>query len=81
MTVATGNPYLVELSRQLLAAVAIGLPIEPYSPDGHRRALPQHRQLAMAVIECRADDARRIAFEHFQITGDELDSTLRRGTP
>jgi DNA-binding FadR family transcriptional regulator len=81
VNVATGNPYLFELSRQLLAALVIGLPIEPYSHAGYHRALPQHRELAKAVIDGRPYDAHRIAFEHFQLTGDEIDSTWRRGSP
>lgn len=79
VTAAAANPYLFELSRQLLASVTTGLPIEPYSDAGYRRALPEHRALATAVIEGRPYDAERIALAHFRITVDEIDSALRRG--
>jgi GntR family transcriptional regulator, transcriptional repressor for pyruvate dehydrogenase complex len=79
ITLAAGNPYLPELSRQLLGTLTSGIPIEPYTDRGHRQALSEHRLLAEAVIDGRADDAEAIAFRHFQITTDAVRSVLRRG--
>jgi GntR family transcriptional repressor for pyruvate dehydrogenase complex len=77
---AAGNPYLPELSRELLGAVTTGIPIEPYTASGHRRARGEHRALAEAIIDGRPDDAEAVAGRHFRITTDAVRATLRRGS-
>lgn len=76
---ATGNPYMAWLSRELLRAVTSGIPIEPYTRDGHRRARLEHRELVEAIIGGRSDDAEVVATRHFQITTDAVRHALRRG--
>lgn len=75
---AAGNRHLALLSRELLARVNIGLAIEPYTDELHRRAVPQHRDLVAAVVAGDADAAATIARDHFTITHDALRDTITR---
>lgn len=79
IVLATGNPYLPEMSRELLSAVTIGIPIEPYTARGHRKARVEHRALAEAIIDGRPDVAEAVAVKHFRITTDAVRATLGRG--
>lgn len=76
---AARNPYLPTMSRELLSAVTFGIPIEPYTARGHRRARGEHRALAEAIIAGRPDDAEAVAVKHFRITTDAVRATLGRG--
>lgn len=75
---AAGNQHLAQLSRELLARVNVGLPIEPYTDDLHARAVPQHRALVEAVVDGDGDAAAAIARDHFTITHDALDAAITR---
>ena len=76
---ATGNPRIEILSRDLLSAVAVGLPIEPYRKDVYQQAYAEHAALVSAVIEGCVDDAGRIARAHFSMTSDTMRRILGRG--
>src|SRR5262249_7185144 len=69
---ATGNPYLMALSREIRAQVSLGFGAEPYSQAIRARAIEQHGQLAPALAERRAEDAATIAREHFLLTESAL---------
>ncbi len=75
---AAGNQHLAQLSRELLARVNVGLPIEPHTDELHHRAVPQHRALVEAVIAGDADAAAAIARDHFTITHDALNAAITR---
>lgn len=76
---ATHNPQMALLSHDLLARVALGMPIEPYDPDVFQRALAEHTALVTAVVDGRADDAGSAAREHFSISTRFLRSVISRG--
>jgi GntR family transcriptional regulator, transcriptional repressor for pyruvate dehydrogenase complex len=65
---AAHNAQLGELSLSLRQYVTLGFPSEPYTPATRATAIEQHRQLAEAVLEHRAEDAARIARAHFGLT-------------
>jgi DNA-binding FadR family transcriptional regulator len=69
---ATGNPYLMAMSREIRAQVSLGFGAEPYSPAIRARAIEQHGELARAIAEQRADEAAAIAREHFLLTESAL---------
>lgn len=65
---ATQNRYLAGLSMELRLKVSLGFQSEPYTPALRERALEQHPLLVAAVLERRAEDAARLAAEHFGLT-------------
>ncbi|MHB1614565.1 MAG: FadR/GntR family transcriptional regulator [Actinomycetes bacterium] len=75
---ATKNPRLVRLRQTLLTEVNIGFAVEPFTEAVYARALPQHQQLARAVVDGDAEAAWRIGSAHFTITADELRAALVR---
>lgn len=68
LVVATANPHLARLSRDLVVAVNLGFTADPYSGDLHRRALGQHRELVAAVVAGNVEAAALAARVHFQAT-------------
>lgn len=75
---ATQNPRLLDLRQQLLSEVSFGFVVEPFTRAIYDRALPQHQELAAAVISGDARAAWDIGSQHFTITEDELRSALVR---
>lgn len=75
---AAKNPRLLAVREQLLSEVSFGFAVEPFTDQVYARALPQHRQLAAAVIARDADAAWEIGRQHFAITDDELRAALVR---
>jgi DNA-binding FadR family transcriptional regulator len=78
---ATRNPQISALSRDLLARVSLGFPIEPYDGDPavYRRALREHTALFEAIAAGDAELAGRVAQGHFDITNEALRIVLNRG--
>ena len=79
ITEATGNPQFRSLARDVLAAIAFGLPLEPYSRHVFERALQEHTALVEAVANGDADEAARIAELHFRITAETMREVYGRG--
>lgn len=77
---ATNNPQMAQLSRDLLARVTLGLPIEPYDKRVFRRALKEHAELVQAIIEGRVDDAGHAARRHFSMSTRTLRAVISRGS-
>jgi DNA-binding FadR family transcriptional regulator len=75
---AAKNPRLLAAREQLLSEVSFGFAVEPFTVEVYERALPQHRQLASAVIGGDADLAWEIGRQNFAITDDELRAALVR---
>lgn len=71
---AAHNSELSALSRRLLVAAALGVPVEPYADDMYRRARGEHTALVEAVAEGDAEQAAGIARAHFRISAE----TVRR---
>jgi DNA-binding FadR family transcriptional regulator len=65
---AAHNAQLAELSLRLRRDVSLGFSGEPYTPETRATAIEQHALLAAAVIAHDAEDAARIAREHFGLT-------------
>jgi GntR family transcriptional regulator, transcriptional repressor for pyruvate dehydrogenase complex len=78
---ATQNPQIAGLSRDLLARVGLGIPIEPYDsePAVYRRALAEHTALCEAIAAGEVERAGEIAQAHFTITNESLREVLSRG--
>jgi DNA-binding FadR family transcriptional regulator len=75
---AAGNSQLQRLSRELLARVNIGLPIEPFPEELLERAGHQHRELVAAVVTGDVERAGDVARSHFEITRDALRLAMTR---
>ncbi len=75
---ATRNDEMAQLSHDLLARVALGLPIEPYSRRVYRRALAEHSALVEAVVEGRIEQAGVVAREHFTMSTRRLRRVMSR---
>jgi len=75
---AAKNPRLLAVREQLLSEVSFGFAVEPFTDEVYARALPQHRELAAAVIAQDAGAAWEIGRQHFAITDDELRAALWR---
>ena len=75
---ATGNAYLVRISRHIRAQVSLGFQAEPYSREIRRLAIEQHGELVDAVMAGEADRAAAIAAEHFSLTESALRALLAR---
>jgi DNA-binding FadR family transcriptional regulator len=75
---AAKNPRLLAVREGLLSEVSFGFAVEPFTDEVYARALPQHQQLAAAVIEQNADAAWEVGRQHFAITDDELRAALVR---
>lgn len=78
---ATRNPAMRQVSHDLLARVALGLPIEPYDRKVFRRAVVEHTTLVEAIVDRRVEDAGGLAREHFSMSTRTLQSVMSRGTP
>ncbi len=80
VVVATGNPQIADLSRDLLMRVSLGFPIEPYDggPTVYGRALREHGELCEAIAAGDAEGAGRIAQGHFTITNEAVRQVLSR---
>jgi DNA-binding FadR family transcriptional regulator len=75
---ATRNKHLARLSRELLARVNVGLPIEPFTEELFQRAIPEHQALVAAVADGDPDTAGDVARTHFTITTEALRSAMTR---
>jgi len=75
---AAKNPRLLAVREQLLSEVSFGFAVEPFTDEVYERALPQHRELAEAVIGQDAGAAWEVGRRHFAITDDELRAALVR---
>lgn len=75
---AARNRHLARLSRELLARVNVGLPIEPFSDELFQRAIPEHQELVAAVAAGDAGRAAQVARAHFTITTDALRRAVTR---
>lgn len=75
---AAGNQHLARMSRELLAQMNVGLPIEPYNETLLKLSLEQHTALVDAVAAGDADGAAAVARVHFTITTDALERAARR---
>jgi GntR family transcriptional repressor for pyruvate dehydrogenase complex len=73
---ATANSRLTRLSLEIRREVTLGIGAEPWSPELRLRALAQHPELALAVIEGDAIQAGLLAAEHFSLTEQTLRSLL-----
>ncbi|MBO1753547.1 FadR/GntR family transcriptional regulator [Allobranchiibius sp. CTAmp26] len=80
VTAATHNPKLLELRESLLAQASLGFSLEPFTTSIYDKALPEHIELAQAVVEGDPDRAWAIGRRHFAITTDEVRATLKRAT-
>jgi DNA-binding FadR family transcriptional regulator len=69
---ATRNRDLARLSREMLARVNVGLPIEPFDEALFRKAVPEHQALVAAVAAGDGDEAARVAMAHFAFTEQAL---------
>ncbi|HKT04231.1 MAG TPA: FCD domain-containing protein [Rugosimonospora sp.] len=78
---AAHNPQITALSRDLLARVSLGFPIEPYDglPAVYQRALAEHTALCEAIAAGDAERAGQIAQGHFTITNEAVRQVLSRG--
>lgn len=77
---ATRNEEMARLSHDLLARVALGLPIEPYSRRVYRRALAEHTALVDAVVDGRVEDAGLAARGHFAMSTRTLRAVMSRAS-
>lgn len=75
---AADNRQIVELSRELLARVTLGFPIEPYRREVFARAVAEHSELVDAVIAGDVDRAGSAARSHFGMSAETLRATLAR---
>lgn len=78
---AARNTQMAVLSRDLLAKVAVGTPIEPFERRFYRRALTEHTSLVEAVVDGRVDDAGAIARKHFTMSARTLRAVMERAAP
>ncbi len=65
---ATHNPILVQISVDLRTKISLNLGAEPYTDEVRRIAIGQHKELAAAVAEGRAEDASEVAARHFLLS-------------
>jgi len=77
--VATANPQMAAMSHDLLARVALGLPIEPYERKFYRQAVVEHTALVEAITDGQVEAAGRIAREHFSMSTRTLRAVISRG--
>lgn len=75
---ATHNEELLALREGLLAEISLGFAVEPFTRAIYELALPQHRELAEAVVNGDELVAWRVGREHFTITDNALRATLER---
>ncbi|MFC4950894.1 FadR/GntR family transcriptional regulator [Pseudonocardia sp. GCM10023141] len=75
---AAGNAHLARMSRDLLAQLNIGLPIEPYNAALLQLSIEQHTALVAAIEAGDADGAAAVARVHFTITTDAVERAARR---
>lgn len=76
---AAGNPAITALSRDLLARVTAGFPIEPYREEVFAQAVEEHQALVDAVVDGDVERAGAVAREHFAMSAEALRATLTRG--
>ncbi|MCU1599131.1 MAG: GntR family transcriptional regulator, transcriptional repressor for pyruvate dehydrogenase complex [Actinomycetota bacterium] len=69
---ATQNSQLADLSLRIRRDVSLGFEAEPYNADVRARAIAQHAGLARAILDRKADEAARLAGEHFSLTAESL---------
>lgn len=78
---ATGNPQIVLLSRDLLARISLGFPVEPWG-KGERthfhRGSHDHRALYEAIAAGEPERAEEIARRHFMISAEMIRDVLAR---
>jgi len=75
---ATHNAAIAQLSRDLLARVAIGVPLEPYDRTAFGEALAQHTALVEAVVAGDVELAGRVAQQHFTLSTRTLERVMDR---
>ena len=76
---AAANPWITTLSRDLLARVSVGFPIEPYRVEVFEQALAEHEALVGAVVDGDVERAGTVARTHFELSADALRATVSRG--
>lgn len=76
---AARNEQMTQLSQELLAKVAVGLPVEPFDRSFYRRALREHTALVRAVVEGDVELAGSTARRHFRMSARTLQSVMERG--
>ncbi|MER5428529.1 FCD domain-containing protein [Streptomyces sp. NPDC002588] len=78
---ATGNPQIVTLSRDLLARISLGFPVEPWG-KGERTHFHQgsadHKALYEAIAAGEPERAEEIARDHFTISAQMIRDVLER---
>jgi GntR family transcriptional repressor for pyruvate dehydrogenase complex len=77
---ATRNPILVEMSVDLRARIGLGLGAEPYTDEVRLKAVEQHQELVVAVTEGHADEAARLAADHFTLSEGLIRRLVQRAT-
>jgi len=75
---ATHNAMLVEISVNFRTRVSLNLGAEPYTDVVRKKAITQHQELVLAVIEGRADEAADIAERHFTLSENLIRSLVQR---
>lgn len=75
---ATGNPQMRQFSHELLARVALGLPIEPYDRSVFARALTEHTALVEAIVGGRVDESGAVARNHFSMSTRKVRAVMSR---
>lgn len=78
---ATHNPQIAMLSRDLLARISLGFPVEPWG-KGERAHFHEggedHKALYEAIATGEPERAEEIAREHFTISADMIRAVLTR---
>lgn len=69
---ATHNPQMSDLSLRARRDVSLGFDTEPSNSDVRARAIQQHARLAKAILARAAEEAARVAEEHFALTAETL---------
>lgn len=77
---ATHNRKLLELRESLLTQASLGFSLEPFTTSIYEKALPEHRELAQAVVDGDPDAACAIGRRHFAISSEEVRAALARAT-
>lgn len=78
---ATGNPQIVMLSRDLLARISLGFPVEPWG-KGEQAHFHQggedHKALYGSIAAGEPERAEEIARQHFMISAEMIRDVLAR---
>jgi GntR family transcriptional repressor for pyruvate dehydrogenase complex len=78
---AARNPHMTRLSHELLAKVAVGMPVEPFERRFYGRALREHTALVQAVVDGDVELAGTTARRHFRISARTVQAVIERAAP